>query len=84
MSYPKDLNGKETTKEQWDRYESDCAEFEARMRLIEPKKKDYGFDNKMWPDFESEKAFNEAYSEWHKSYFMDAPNKPGYYRANND
>lgn len=32
------------------------------------------------PDVEDSKAF----SEWRMSLSMDTPNKPGYYRANND
>ncbi len=83
MKYPKDLNGRETTKEQWDRYNQEMIDHETRMREKEPKKFDYGFTHG-WPDRESEQKFDKAYSEWHQAYFMDMPNKPGYYRANND
>lgn len=33
--------------------------------MKEPRKEDYGFKDKMWPDYDSEKAFNDAFSEWH-------------------
>lgn len=63
MDYPKG-----TTKEQWDRYEKEAAEFEKKMRAIEPPREE----------------MPELWNEWLRSYSMDAPNKPGYYRANND
>lgn len=30
------------------------------------------------------KTYERDLAEWHKEFHMDAPNKPGYYRANND
>lgn len=62
-NYPKG-----TTKEQWDRYERESADFEKKMRAIEPPKEE----------------MPELWNEWLKTYSMNAPNKPGYYRANND
>ena len=62
MDYPKG-----TTKEQWDRYEKETAEFEKKMRACEPTDKG-----------------TELWNTWLQSYSMNAPNKPGYYRANND
>jgi hypothetical protein len=59
---------KGTTEKQWDRYRNEALEFENRMRAIEPSKEE---QPALW-------------EEWFKSYSMDAPNKPGYYRANND
>jgi len=64
-------------------YYKELSAHENNMRDIEPKKEQFGFNNG-WPDQESERVFDAAYSEWHKKLFMDAPNKPGYYRANND
>jgi hypothetical protein len=80
----KDLYGSEIPQSEFDKYEADLKEFEAMMKSKEPKKEDYGFSNKMFPDAESEHSYNSAYSEWHMKLFCDAPNKPGYYRANND
>jgi len=80
----KDLMGKEITKEQMDKYEADLKAFKERMYLKEPKKESYGYENKMFPDEQSERAFQSAYSQWHMALHCDAPNKPGYYRANND
>lgn len=80
----KDLYGQEISQERMDEYYKELSAFENKMYAIEPKKQQFGFDGKMWPDYESEKKFQDAYSEWHMSLHCDAPNKPGYYRANND
>jgi len=79
MKHPKG-----TTLEQWQAYEKSQAEHESYYKSIEPKKSDYGYINNMPPDAEGERAYESAYSEWHMQLHCSAPNKPGYYRANND
>jgi hypothetical protein len=76
MDYPKG-----TTKEQWDKYELDQRNHEAWVKG----RRDY---------LECILSTVQNYSiDYARSYFnrlldetlsMDAPNKPGYYRANND
>jgi hypothetical protein len=73
-----------TTKEQWDKYYTDLAAHEDYCEKIKPKKSDYGYINNMPPDEDVERAYESALSEWHMRLHCDAPNKPGYYRANND
>ena len=81
MNYPKG-----TTKEQWDQYEKDCVK---HNKFIE----DYKFfltricrhleqfgQNKWTP----REIMSYMTSEIDMAESMDAPNKPGYYRANND
>jgi len=63
-----------TTQAQWDRYNDELCEHEAYCAKIKPKRE----------DFETEDGFSAAMGEWFKVRFMDAPNEPGYYRANND
>lgn len=36
--------------------------------MKEPKKSNYGYHNRMWPDKESETAYEEDYSTWHLLY----------------
>jgi len=70
-----------TTPEQWERYEMDKKNHEAMIQnkrnfLFDVLKhvEEYGVDNtRRW--FE-----DEILKEWS----MNAPNKPGYYMANND
>lgn len=70
-----------TTPEQWERYDMDKRNHEARIHnkttfLNDVLKyaKEYGIEN-------TEKHFKDKINqEWS----MDAPNMPGYYRANND
>lgn len=78
-TYPKG-----TTKEQWDRYYSDLKSHEDYCESIKPKKEDYGYIKNMPPDPDGERKYESALSEWHMKLSCDAPNKPGYYRANND
>ncbi len=59
-------------------------EWECYMEQKKPKKEDYGYINNMPPDEDGERAYETAMSDWHMEFFCDAPNKPGYYRANND
>ena len=63
--------------EEWtamDQYEKDLKEFLARMEEEKPRPQDYD-DPK---EYEKDKA------EWDMALSCDRPNKPGYYRANND
>jgi hypothetical protein len=82
MTYPKG-----TTKEQWDQYHIDVKNHE---KFIE----DYKFflnritrhlewmkPNNTWTTRDILVAISD---EIDRSHSMDAPNKPGYYRANND
>jgi hypothetical protein len=82
--YIPEIIPKGTTIEQWDRYAQDMERHEAHYRATEPKKEAYGFTDKMWPDESSERAFQNAYNEWHMNWSCFEPNRPGYYRANND
>lgn len=63
-----------TTREQWERYEEDLKRHEKRVHDTRPNTADYS-------TFESYRA---ATQEWEMMRSCDAPNKPGYYRANND
>jgi len=81
MTYPKDLNGKPTTKEQWDQYEADLKIHEMRIEIMRIflervllRVSLYGID-------EAREYFTK---DLDKDLSMDAPNKPGYFRANND
>jgi hypothetical protein len=55
-------------------YEEEKSNWDKRMDEIKPKRE----------DFESVEEYTKAYNAWHMMKFMDAPNPPGYYRANND
>lgn len=64
-----------TTKEQWDQYEIKKLNHEIYMNSIKPVAAFYeGMPEEL----------SKAWSEWKAKFFMDAPNKPGYFRANND
>ncbi len=92
MNYPKG-----TTKEQWDRYEIDLKAHEervAREKPIEPDHMEYkeqkfkgewtfkpGALERYSNDWD---AYQKKLSAWEMMRSCDAPNKPGYYRANND
>lgn len=65
---------KGTTIEQWERYYEDLKQHEARCEREKPSKY----------DFDLQSDYDRAYSEWQMMRSCDAPNKPGYYRANND
>lgn len=78
-TYPKG-----TTAEQWQRYEIDKAKHDDFCLGQKPEEPSVLF-------FPDPASFNEAmniyrhcYAEWERMKFMDAPNKPGYYRAAND
>jgi hypothetical protein len=57
-----------------DEYEKRVAQFEIYMEGIKPKRDDYP----------SDEAYIAASNKWDMDLFCDRPNKPGYYRANND
>ncbi len=57
-----------------DQYNADLKAHEARCEKLKPKRVNYL----------TEQAFQTDTNEWSRISSMDAPNKPGYYRANND
>jgi hypothetical protein len=63
-----------TTKEQWDQYQEEMNTHEQRMEKKKPNRADY----------EHAEEYYSAHQHWIMESLMDAPNKPGYYRANND
>lgn len=65
---------KGTTQEQWDRYAEELKKHKEYYDSIKPKRE----------DFETQDQFNSTLSEWQMNESCFAPNKPGYYRANND
>lgn len=69
MNYPKG-----TTKEQWNQYEKELAAHEEHYAKTEPDPE----------DFPTEQAYTSALSQWRMDRSCFEPNKPGYYRANND
>lgn len=84
---PKNSIPKGTTQEQWDKYEQDCKEHEEHIKryrffldricnMLEFKK-----PNHFWT---TAHIHNVMTAEIDMSSSCDAPNKPGYYRANND
>lgn len=75
------LINKGTTIEQWERYYVESKEFEERMQAKKPKREDYQSD--VYGGF-TEEAYQKDLSAWQMAYSCDAPNKPGYYRANDD
>lgn len=80
MEYPKG-----TTKEQWERYYDDLKAHENRCDKEKPKNTDYGYDSMFGFRAEADRtAYNKAHANWEMMCSCDAPNKPGYYRANND
>lgn len=63
--------------EEWsamDQYRKDLKEHEDYMESIKPDP----------DDFENNQEYEKKLAEWKMALFCDAPNKPGYYRANND
>lgn len=73
-----------TTPEQWERYYADLKSHEQHMDAKKPKE-----PNPLdYPDeglfMRAMAAYRTEKSQWDMAYSCDAPNKPGYYRANND
>jgi len=69
----KKLNTKELTPE-WQKYYNDLSDFDKYMAEKKPQRE----------SFTTEQDYNKAMSEWTMADSCDAPNKPGYFRANND
>lgn len=67
-----------TTKEQWEQYEVELKAHEERCEREKPHPEDYNDWNG------GEAAYCAASKAWQMMRSCDAPNKPGYYRANND
>ena len=63
-----------TTDAQWAEYYLQLKIHETHMDRIKP----------LVSAFEDSRDYDKALTEWHQKLFMDAPNKPGAYRANND
>lgn len=63
-----------TTKAQWDQWLLDISTFERRMDARKPKR----------INFELVGDYDRACLNWEIAKSCDAPNEPGYYRANND
>ena len=66
--------GRPTTKEQWDAYYEKLELHYEYCEMIKPQPSDY----------ETEAEYMAATSQWRMRVACDAPNKPDYYRANND
>ena len=84
---------KGTTIEQWDRYYADLKAHEERCEREKPTPIPPYFTHYIptpnWPEHaetrqNAERIYNQALSQWEMMCSCDAPNKPGYYRANND
>ena len=79
-----------TTKEQWDNYEIRKAEHDAYCERTMPLASQFGYEPNGiesqggWTIEGGEEAYHNAVSQWKMMRSMDAPNEPGYYRANND
>lgn len=58
----------------WEQYARELKNHELHMQAKEPVKE----------NFENPTDYLRARSEWEKELAMCSPNKPGYYRANND
>ena len=72
---------KGTTQEQWDRYELDQRNHEAWIKS----RREFLVSVLSHCDHHgSQSAFEYFTRELDMKLSMDAPNKPGYYRANND
>jgi hypothetical protein len=84
---------KGTTIEQWDRYYADLKSHEERVEREKPIPIPLYFTHYRptpnWPVHaetrqQAELIYWQALSSWEMMRSCDAPNKPGYYRANND
>jgi hypothetical protein len=58
----------------WENYFAQKASFEKMMNEIKPTRENFATDEE----------FQAQMREWKQSLSMDAPNEPGYFRANND
>lgn len=73
-----DINGTwqkaKTESPEWQRYYADLAKHNSYYDGRKPKRE----------NFASDAEWLTAFNEWSMDEAMSAPNKPGYYRANND
>jgi hypothetical protein len=65
---------KGTTEQQWFDYHEKVSRHEERVVREMPDPENYP----------TEKSYDSAVSEWKMMRSCDAPDQPGYYRANND
>ncbi len=65
---------KGTTPEQWEAYEKELAAHTALYEESKPHPR----------DFDNDDDFNKAHNKWSFEFWQTRPNKPNYYRANND
>lgn len=63
-----------TTLEQWERYEKNIDDWLKSWDELKPKSE----------EFINASDWAEAYRQWGANRHMFKPNKPGYFRANND
>lgn len=73
-----------TTQAQWDQYEIDKAKHEERVKREKPLEPEATLYLSFEEYQEAMTDYRKKYSEWQMMSSCDAPNKPGYYRANND
>ena len=87
------LLNKGTTIEQWERYYTELEQHEKRVERNKPippppyfthYKPTDKFPSHAETAEEAARIYKIALSEWEMMRSCDAPNKPGYYRANND
>jgi hypothetical protein len=71
-----EMKGKmeDTSLPEWQQYYADLKKHDDHYLAIKPKQEDYRSDHE----------YQTAISQWSMSWSCGAPNKPGYYRANND
>ena len=77
MRNPIDQSMSGHPSEEWsemDQYEKALKEFEDRMENEKPYPQDY----------DSTEEYRKEYDAWLMACSCDRPNRPGYYRANND
>jgi hypothetical protein len=72
--YVKSLGWSVKDEQEWLQYFMELDRHVQHMESIRPQK----------DQFDNESAYARAYSAWSMKESCDAPNKPGYYRANND
>ncbi len=63
-----------TTRDQWVQWATQQVNHEDYCAKVRPKKE----------AFTSDEEYDSEMMEWHRKVSCDAPNKPGYYRSNND
>lgn len=82
-----------TTKEQWDTYYAAKKSHDEYVERVKPTPPQLYFTHyRPTPNYpahaetalEAARIYKAAMSEWDMMSSCDAPNKPGYYRANND